>query len=216
MLGMENTAREWYNNLSGFDLDGNPIVDPSNGDTTVYSLTGDPVTGSGWYDGPGWDAVDNDGGDRYMAKASGPFDFAPGDSHDIEIAIIMARGDDYLDSVTKLKHKARAVREFYFNGEITSVEESDIIAPSSFVLEQNYPNPFNPSTMINYQLSMIIEVDLGIYNVLGQKVATLVSKKQTAGSYQVEWDARGFASGVYYYVLKAGEFKEVKKMVYIK
>ena len=128
----------------------------------------------------------------------------------------MARGDSNLDSITKLKQKAAAVREFYLTGEISSVEESNISGPSSFKLEQNYPNPFNPITAIGYRLSAVSDVDLSIYNVLGQKVLTLVSKKQTAGKYQVEWDASGFASGVYYYVLKAGDFKEVKKMVYLK
>jgi flagellar hook assembly protein FlgD len=70
--------------------------------------------------------------------------------------------------------------------------------------------------MITYELQITNEVDLSIYNVLGQKVATLVSGKQTAGSHQVEWDASAFASGVYYYVLKTGEFRDVRKMVLIK
>jgi hypothetical protein len=151
-----------------------------------------------------------------MAMASGTFDLAQGDSQEIEIAIIMARGDDYLDSVTKLKEKAAAVRHFYFTGEIISVIECPNPSPTSFTLFQNYPNPFNPITIISYELRMTNDVDLSIYNVLGQKVATMISKKQSAGSYQVEWNAGGFASGVYYYVLKAGEFRDVKKMVLIR
>ena len=203
--------------MHGLAWYGDPIIDPVTNDTTVFPLYGDPVANTGWYQGPGWPGYGDDGGhDSYMINTSGSFDLAPGDSQEVEYAIIMARGDDYLDSVTKLKQKARAVREFYFTGEITSVEESDFIAPLSFVLEQNYPNPFNPTTMIKYELRVTNEVDLSIYNVLGQKVATLVSQKQRAGSYQIEWDAGGFASGVYYYVLKAGEFRDVKKMVYIK
>ena len=59
-------------------------------------------------------------------------------------------------------------------------------------------------------------MDLGVYNSLGQKVATFVSEKQNAGNYQVEWVATGLASGVYYYQLKAGEFQEVKKMVLVR
>jgi len=174
------------------------------------------VSGSGWYEGPGWPGGEDLSGEKSILTSSGTFNLAPGDSQEIEIAILMARGDNNLDSITKLKQKAAAVREFYLTGEISSVEDSDISDPSSFKLEQNYPNPFNPSTMINYQLSMNNEVDLSIYNLLGQKVATLVSKKQAAGSYQVEWDASAYASGVYYYVLKAGEFRDVKKMVYLK
>ena len=207
---------EWYNSLHGLDVFGNPIIDPTNGDTTVYPLYGDPVAGSGWYEGSDWPGRDNDGGDRYMTMASGSFDLAAGDSQEIEIAIIMAIGDDYLDSVTKLKEKAAAVRQFYLTGEITALEDLTERQPVGFVLEQNYPNPFNPKTIINYELRITNEVDLSIFNVLGQKVATLVSGKQTAGAYQAEWDASQFASGVYYYVLKTGEFRDVRKMVLIK
>ena len=151
-----------------------------------------------------------------MVLASGSFDLAPIDSQEIVIAIIMARGDDYLDSVTKLKEKAAAVRNFYYTGNLTALEELAIKQPASFVLKQNYPNPFNPITVVSWQLSVGAKVDLSVYNVLGQKVSTLVSERQKAGYHQVEWDASGFASGVYFYILKAGEFRDVKKMVLIK
>ena len=88
--------------------------------------------------------------------------------------------------------------------------------PSSFSLSQNLPNPFNPTTAIGYRLSAISNVDLSIYNVLGQKVVTLVSEKKKAGQYQVEWDASRFASGIYFYILRAGEYRDVKKMVLLK
>ena len=88
--------------------------------------------------------------------------------------------------------------------------------PRDFSLYQNYPNPFNPVTMINYQLPMTNDVELSIYNVLGQKVAILVNERQQAGNHQVEWEASGFASGVYYYRIHAGEFVDVKKMILIR
>jgi hypothetical protein len=88
--------------------------------------------------------------------------------------------------------------------------------PKKFSLSYNYPNPFNPVTMINYQLPITNYVDLSIYNLLGQKVKTLVSEKQNAGYHQVEWDASGFASGIYYYRIEADEFQDVKKMILIK
>jgi hypothetical protein len=88
--------------------------------------------------------------------------------------------------------------------------------PTSFSLKQNYPNPFNPVTAIGYQLSAISDVELSIYNLLGQKIATLVSEKQKAGYHQIEWDASGFASGIYYYQLLAGDYMEVKKMILLK
>ncbi|MCP4360457.1 MAG: T9SS type A sorting domain-containing protein, partial [Chloroflexi bacterium] len=75
--------------------------------------------------------------------------------------------------------------------------------PKKMTLFQNYPNPFNPKTTINYQLPMLSNVELSIYNLLGQKVATLVSKQQSVGYYQIDWDASGFASGIYYYRIEA-------------
>jgi predicted GH43/DUF377 family glycosyl hydrolase len=82
-----------------------------------------------------------------------------------------------------------------------NISTKDLMIPTKFELKQNYPNPFNPITMINYQLPITNHIQLSIYNLLGQKVVTLVSEKQKAGYHQVEWDASGFASGVYYYQL---------------
>jgi hypothetical protein len=98
----------------------------------------------------------------------------------------------------------------------TFLEENNELLPQRASLFQNYPNPFNPVTIINYQLSMICEVDLSIYNLLGEKVATLVSDFQDAGLHSVEWDASDFASGVYFYRLQAGNFSNIRKMVLIK
>ncbi len=92
----------------------------------------------------------------------------------------------------------------------------------SIELHQNYPNPFNPKTTIKYIVVRahrdvpLQNVDLSIYNILGQKVATLVNNKQPAGSYETEWDASGFASGVYYYQLKAGDNVLTRKMALIR
>jgi len=104
----------------------------------------------------------------------------------------------------------------FVSGPPSSSNEDVETLPKEFALKQNYPNPFNPGTMINYQLPMTNDVVLSIYNLLGQKVATLVSGRQAAGYYQVEWNASGFASGIYYYRLIAGEFFEMKKMVILR
>jgi flagellar hook assembly protein FlgD len=103
---------------------------------------------------------------------------------------------------------------------ITSIDKKTQTVPQSALLEQNYPNPFNPETTIRYTVSAYGDtprlVDLSIYNLLGQKVTTLVSGRQTAGSYKVEWDARDFPSGVYFYKLSTKEFTKMKKMILIK
>jgi hypothetical protein len=85
-----------------------------------------------------------------------------------------------------------------------------------FHLFQNHPNPFNPRTMITYHLSMKNEVELSIYNTYGQRVTTLVAGEQAAGNHHAVWDASGFASGIYYYMLKAGKFEQTRKMVLLK
>ena len=97
--------------------------------------------------------------------------------------------------------------------------------PARYGLSQNYPNPFNSSTTIEYSVQtrliasppyVPIQVELTIFNLLGQKIETLLDKKQKTGSYKVQWDASGFASGVYYYRLKAGDFVKVRKMLLLK
>jgi len=87
---------------------------------------------------------------------------------------------------------------------------------STFRLEQNFPNPFNPTTDIRYQIPMISHIDLTIYNALGQKVRTLVNRRQDTGKYTVKFDATGLASGVYYYKLSAGSFVQVRKLIILK
>jgi hypothetical protein len=90
------------------------------------------------------------------------------------------------------------------------------VNPIDYRLSQNYPNPFNPVTIINYQLPAKSNVQIGIYTMLGQKVAVLVNRKEAVGNYEVEWDASGLAAGIYYYKLIAGDYQQVRKMVLIK
>jgi CotH kinase protein/Secretion system C-terminal sorting domain len=88
--------------------------------------------------------------------------------------------------------------------------------PKDFILFQNYPNPFNPTTLIQYQLPMAGDVVVRVYDVLGREVTTLVNERKSAGSYQVAFDAHLLPSGVYFYSLQSGSFKETKKMELIK
>jgi hypothetical protein len=104
------------------------------------------------------------------------------------------------------------------NLEVTDIN-SDLSSniPDQFILQQNYPNPFNPLTTIEYRLPQSSRVDLSIYNVIGQKVATLVSARQKEGYYKIAWDATGFASGVYFYKLTTDKnFVQTRKMVVLK
>jgi len=93
--------------------------------------------------------------------------------------------------------------------------------PKEFSLSQNHPNPFNPATSIQYTLPIRSHVVLVVYNLLGQKVSTLVDEVKEAGIHQVTWNGKDnkgntVTSGVYFYRIKADNFSEVKKMVLMK
>ena len=85
-----------------------------------------------------------------------------------------------------------------------------------FSLANNYPNPFNPSTKIQYTLPTNEFVSLKVYDIIGREVATLVNQQQSAGVYDVNFNASNLTSGIYFYKIDAGSFVDVKKMMLIK
>jgi len=98
----------------------------------------------------------------------------------------------------------------------TGVGNNGSMLPSKYELNQNYPNPFNPVTNIKYQITNNSFVSLKIYNILGEEVASLINNQQNAGTYEINFDAANFASGVYFYRLEAGINTDIKKMILIK
>ena len=108
-----------------------------------------------------------------------------------------------------------------FNENVTAVYDNGKHIPDQYFLGQNYPNPFNPTTVISYQLLEVSDVELTIYNQLGQKVRTLVNERQPAERYQIEWDGHDqlgtqVGSGLYLYRLRAGSFVKTHKMVLLR
>jgi hypothetical protein len=99
-------------------------------------------------------------------------------------------------------------------GETVPVDNESI--PTSFVLEQNYPNPFNPETFINFHLPTTSNVQLKVYDILGNEIATLVNEIKQPGVYNVKFNAEKLPSGVYIYKLQAGKYLAIKKMMLIK
>ena len=99
---------------------------------------------------------------------------------------------------------------------VSSVSDNSVVAPLEYALHQNYPNPFNPSTDIRFDLRHAGHVSLAIYNVLGQKVATLADRNFEAGSHSLTFNASSLASGVYFYRIDAGQFTDMKKMILLK
>ncbi|MCK7522034.1 MAG: T9SS type A sorting domain-containing protein [Ignavibacteriales bacterium] len=122
------------------------------------------------------------------------------------------------DSGTISKYK-----ELYL---VTETEPVQNIIPESFSLKQNYPNPFNPTTRIEFSLPVAADVELMVYNILGQQVASLINEQRSAGNHSVLWNANDsngmkLSSGIYLYKLKAtgndgSEFQEIKKMILLK
>ena len=88
--------------------------------------------------------------------------------------------------------------------------------PLKYELSQNYPNPFNPVTRISYSIGENTKVKLSVFDILGKEIKTLVNEKQSAGNYEVIFNASDLSSGVYFYQLRAGDFIGVKKLVLLK
>jgi hypothetical protein len=112
------------------------------------------------------------------------------------------------------------LKQVDFNGsyEYSNVIEVSVLTPQEFSLEQNFPNPFNPSTQITFNLRVDSDVQLKVFNLLGQEIATLINGRLSAGTQQVEFKADNLTSGVYFYRIDAkgidgSNFSSVKKMI---
>jgi hypothetical protein len=166
---------------------------------------------NGWIGGSGQIFRTSDGGENWVSVV----DSLETDFNQIiilkEDKVAYAFGDDWYRSThTLLKADLSG---------ITSVEDKEE-KPKEFALHQNYPNPFNPSTKIEYVIASTamqsVKTSLVIYNILGQKVKTLVNEVKSPGSYEVTFDATNLSSGVYFYRLTAGDFVQTRKMLLIK
>jgi len=110
---------------------------------------------------------------------------------------------------------------YYLSSSNSSVDSSQDHIISNFHLFQNYPNPFNSSTIISYEIVEEANATLKIYDILGREVRKLVNSSQKPGHYKINWDGRNnqgkeVASGIYFYELKAGNYKATRKLVLIK
>ncbi len=100
--------------------------------------------------------------------------------------------------------------------EYSSEINVEVSVPYKFTLEQNFPNPFNPATTIKYSIPELSYVTLKVYDILGREVATLVNGQKSAGSYEINFDAEKFASGVYFYKVQSGQSILIRKMILMK
>ena len=124
------------------------------------------------------------------------------------------------ESLQALGRRVRDLAKILENPSLAANDRTTPI-PSAYHLYQNYPNPFNPVTEIAFDLPEAVQVELKVFNILGQEVATLLDAVRPAGAYRVQWDSKNVsgmtvASGVYVYQIKAGKFVDAKKMVLIR
>jgi hypothetical protein len=131
---------------------------------------------------------------------------------------VMVLGFPFETITERAKRDSLMARIFTFFGGVTAVDHSIPPPPLAghFVLEQNYPNPFNPVTRIRFAVPQRQFVTLEVYSILGQKVATLVNDEMPAGSFEVSFDGRSLASGMYVYRLETNGFSRAAKMMLVK
>jgi hypothetical protein len=128
----------------------------------------------------------------------------------------------YYDDITDINatHFVYRLKQVDYDGSYEFSEEliieNSITLPQEFNLSQNYPNPFNPSTIIKFSVASSGYATLKIFNTLGEEVAVLLDKDFAAGNYEVEWNAAGLPSGIYFFQLKTEGFVKTKKMIFMK
>jgi photosystem II stability/assembly factor-like uncharacterized protein len=225
-----------YHLIQGYKKDSTSWLDPTYNPPkkTRIIYPGDPETNTGWteyqgsirncnHDSTGQVIVPDPPFDMRFVSGSGAENLIvmPGDTQTIVLCQLIAKGTSNLNSVTKLKQLADVAIQFYNSGYTIGINKISSEVPRTFRLEQNYPNPFNPTTKIKFQIPSGVkrqtsDVKLVIYDVLGHEIQTLVNEKLQPGTYEVTFDGSNFASGIYFYQLKSGNFIETKKMLMIK
>ena len=124
----------------------------------------------------------------------------------------------FIDNYVAVGSYLYRLKQIDFNStvEYSNTIEVEIVNPENYELSQNFPNPFNPNTVIVYHLPIIGAVTLKVFDILGNEVALLVDEYKPAGSYEVEFNASGLSSGIYFYKLHSGSFIETKKMILLR
>lgn len=205
----EGSATHYDGGNVKISLDGGPfeVITPEGGyDGTIYS-TNAGIPNEEGFTSP---SVGN-----FWQREE--FDLTPYVDH--EVVICLHFGSD--GSVTYPGWYVDDFKIYYVNYEVGLREHTaQGQLPEEYSLSQNYPNPFNPITLIRYALPAVSgqqsAVSLEVFNILGQKVATLVDQEQKPGYYDIRWDASSLSSGIYFYCLKAGEFSQTRKMLLLR
>jgi len=219
-------SEEAWNYANGLEASSQQVVDPTTGEITKFQLSGNPINNQGWlYTSHEWSS-----GEAGFVTFTGPFTLAPKDTQWIMFALIPAEGNNAMESVKLLKEKAALLRSLPYDTlaygttayklhYVDSTNIADTVYPKPpivFTLYQNYPNPFNAGTNIKFSLKETGPVSLSVYNILGEKVSTILDEQKSAGEHSVQFNPKGLSSGVYFYQLKTGNSIQNKKMVLLK
>lgn len=224
--GMAETVDAAWNMANGFQGDGTPYIDPSNGRNTRFQLSGDPVTKTGWI----YEKQFTGGGAGFV-MFTGPFNLAANDTQWVMIALTPAMGNDQFESIKIMREKANLLRSLPYDTlaygvtpykinyidttNIVDIVESEIV-PGQLELSQNFPNPFNPETVIIFGVPRQEFITLRVYDILGREVKTLVNEEKKPGTYRVRFDSSELASGIYIYRVNSGSQSKVKKMILLR
>lgn len=164
-------------------------------------------------------SINNNG--AYITQTDGAANFTTTDSilnlvgrHPKSVAAADLDKDGRMDAVIN-QWDSLKITVLYNNG-TTFVPNEPQPVLKSFLLQQNYPNPFNPSTTIRFVLPRSATVQLGVFNLSGQLVATLADGYFSAGEYAIDFDARNLSSGLYFYRLQTDDFSQTRKMLFVK
>jgi hypothetical protein len=175
-----------------------------------YLFSGDPVTQVGW--------IETISADQRNLLSTGPFKLKQNEPIDMIAAYVVGRGTDALNSITVTREIVGGVIQEYKNNFPRLTYQSGLPTNpiDSYELYQNYPNPFNPTTTIRYAIPQDGIVNIKVFDILGQEVATVKNEFQKANRYEVKFNSKGLASGVYIYKLQVNDFIESKKMILLK
>jgi hypothetical protein len=191
---------------------------PCNEVDPYFWCSGDPVANVGW--------ISSYNRDVRGAGSAGTFTLIKDQDIEVLIGYEIDRDDTPLGGITAVRIVSDAIQTFYENNfgyPIVSVKD-EMPNASTFKLEQNYPNPFNPCTKIKFTIPTVgtsrqgrtVSVQLKVYDVLGNEIATLVNEELSPGEYEIDFSASKLSSGIYFYQLKSEGFVETKKMLLLK
>ena len=233
--GEPSNGDEMYNILRGIWTNGQPFVEGGTGyfyapnwpaDLSVrptrFIYSGDPRTQSYWTEFQRYptSTTPNPPADLRLAVSAGPFNVRSGEHTEFLVALVLAHGSDYLDSVRKLKAIVRNIQtssESYLVSGYQPEFEGPTFSNQQFVLAfgQNFPNPFSGRTTIRYSIPKSMHVRLSVFDILGKEVDVLIEATQEAGVYTRWFDGSHLPAGIYYARLEVDHLTFTKKMVRI-